>query len=304
MKRNTLYESIKNINDIESLLSLRDDFNAVCEKREKELQVIAESEKLNTNSFLFIKESFANLSPSLIKTKKGASIINKYVNEHKKNRELQKMFLVYENLTTANKTMNLDSFINEMKEMVGNIDTKALNRGISRLNTILKEGYVEVGEEAKNALSTHNNEVLDESVKYVFNNTKKLDNITRFNLCVNEIKNFINENKVQPISFKSKVNADEILENFNREFSADNMSEDDYKLTKLIYESENKEELFETYKNECLNKINEVIKNDPSQDTCDQLVEFRTRISKKEFNPDTIGLDIANFIELGNTISE
>jgi hypothetical protein len=304
MKTNTLYETIKNINDIDTLLSLKNEFNTVCEKREKELQVIAESEKLNTNSFLFIKESFANLSPSLIKTKKGATIINKYVNEHKKNKELQKMFLVYENLTTANKTMNLDDFINEMKEMVGNIDTKALNEGISRLNTILKEGYVEVGEEAKNAISTHNNEVLDESVKYVFNNTKKLDNITRFNLCVNEIKNFINENKVQPISFKSKVSVDEILENFNREFSAENMSEEDYKLTKLIYESENKEELFETYKNECINKINEVIKNDPSQETCDQLLEFRTRISKKEFNPDTIGLDIANFIELGNTILE
>ena len=62
--------------------------------------------------------------------------------------------------------------------------------------------------------------------------------------------------------------------------------------------------MFEKYKTACIEKIDEAVKNNLSQETCNQLVEFKTRILKKEYNPDTLGLDVANFIELGNTINE
>lgn len=304
MKKNILYESVSNVNDLDTLNEMKNKFISLCEKREKELNVIAEAKNLNTNSFLFIKESFANLCPSLIKTKKGVALIKKYVKEHKENKDLQKMFNIYENITSIDSTVNVETFVNEMKTMVGDLDFDALNEGISRLNTILKQGYIEVGEEAKNAVSVHNNRVLDESVNYVFGNTKKLDNMARYNLCVNEIKKFVAENKINPLSFKNNTNLDNLVEEFNNRFSADIIGERNFAIIKEIHECENKSEIFEKYKNECINKINEAINANISQETCNQLVEFRTRLTKKEYNPETLGMDIANFIELGETVSE
>lgn len=302
--KETLYESIKNINDINTLLSLKNDFNEMCEKREKELQVIEESHNLDSNSFFFIKESFENLSSNLIKTKKGSKIIKQYVNEFKKNKDLKNMFFIYENINGVDKSVNLDTFIDRMKNLVGNINETSLNKGISALKTILKEGYVEVGENAKYAVSSHNNKALDESINYVFNNTLKLDNMAKYSLCINEIKKYIDGNDLRTLSFENKVDLDEIMENFNRDFSLDTMTEEDFKLVKEINESEDKKGVFEKYKDDCLKKIDEAIDKNEEQNTCNQLFEFKTRIMKKEYNPNTIGLDVANFIELGNTVSE
>lgn len=302
--KNTLYESIKGINDIDILNEMRNKFNAACEKREKELTVIAEAEKLNDSSFFTIKESFANLCPTLIKTKKGISLIKKFVNEHKSNKELQKMYGIYENISSVDNSINIDNFINEMKTIVGEIDFKTLNEGISNLRTILKEGYIEVGETAKNAISEPNKGMLEESVNYVFGNKKSLDNISRYALCMNEIKKYISENKIKGLSFKKNIDIDKILENFNTEFSIETLGEENFTLIKEINESTDKKSLFERYKDECITKIDEAVKKDINQSNCNQLVEFKTRILKKEYNPDTLGLDIANFIELGNTVSE
>ena len=302
--KNTLYNAVKNVSDINALNEMKEQFNTICENKEKELIIIAEAEKLNNCSYLTLKESFANLCPSLIKTKKGSSLIKKYVKEHKTNKELQKMYNIYENIISVDSSINIESFINEMKEIVGEIDFNVLNEGISALKTILKEGYIEVGEEAKNAVYVSNKGMLEESLNYVFGNKKSLDNMSRYALCMNEIKKFISENKVKPLSFKKNVDINTLLNEFNTKFSPEVLGEENFALVKEINESTDKKGLFEKYKNECIEKIDEAVRNNLSQETCNQLVEFKTRIIKKEYNPDTLGLDVANFIELGNTINE
>lgn len=302
MNQNNLYDTINSINDINALMEMKNRFISLCESREKYLQAIKESNEINSESFLYIKESFANLSESLFKTSNGRRLIKQYINEHKSNKNLQKMFLVYENICSANKNLNVDLMLNEMKEMVGTIDSNSLKEGVKKLVELLREAYVEVGVEAKDMLSKHNNIVLDESVKYVFDNTKKLDNLSSYITCMNEIKSFINNNEVKPLVFEKKINIDNILDEFNSTFSKDTMGEEAFNLVREINESENKAELFENYKNDCLNALTEAININEDQATCDRLYEFKTKITRKEYNPDTIGMDIANFIDFKNMV--
>ncbi len=191
-----------------------------------------------------------------------------------------------------------------MKEIVGNINENKLNEGIKNLKNILKEAYVIVGVDAKNLLSTHDNNRLDESIKYVFNNNKKLDNITYYNICINEIKKHIETNEVVENIFEKKMDIDNILDEFNSKFSKETMGEDNYNIVKEIHETENKKEVYEKYKNDCIKTIDEAIEKNIDQITCNQLYEFKTRLLKKEFNPNTLGTDIANFIELKNLVAE
>jgi hypothetical protein len=305
MAENKLYTTIKCVNDINVLREMRKDFNDICEAQEKHLQAIEESKTLNTNSFLFIKESFDNLSKNLFKTKEGRKVINRYINEHKNNKDLQKMFFVYENITRANKNLNVDNLLSEMKKLVGNINETKLNKGLERISNLLKEAYVIVGTESGNLISKHNNRVLDESVNYVVANSKKLDNLTQYSMCVNEIKKFINNNEVIETVFENTIlKPEDVIKEFNEKYSEETLGKENYELFLEIKDAEDKGQVFEKYKNECLKTLDEAINSNQDQVTCNQLYEFKTRITRKEYNPETIGTDVANFIELQKTVKE
>ena len=304
MKTNSIYQILNEINEIETLETLRTNFNETIDNHKKKLQIIEESNGLKDTSYLFIKESFDNFSETLFKTKNGRKLINKYINEHKSNKSLQKLFMIYENLISADKRLDANEIIKEMKGFVGNLNTDSLNKGINNLLNILKEAYIEVGETAKSLIAENKDYKLDESIKYIFTNNKKLDNITYYSLCVNEISNFINNNTINEIKFKNSKNIDSIVEEFNKKCTSDDLTDEEIAIIKEVRDAENKSEVFEKYKNACINTIDEAIKNSIEQDTCNQLFEFKTRISKKEYNPETLGLDVANFIELEKTIKD
>ena len=118
---------------------------------------------------------------------------------------------------------------------------------------------------------------------------------------INEIKSFVDGNEVKGVSFKkaTQVNVDECYARYNKLLSDDNTE-----ILKEIREAENKEIVFEKYKNECLASIDEAIKNDIDQASCDKLYEFKTKIQDKKYNEESLGLDISNFIELKNIVKE
>lgn len=305
MGNNSLYTTIKGITNIETLKSMREEFNNICEAQEKHLQAIEEAKAIDNTSFLFIKESFDNLSENLFKSKEGRKVINRYINEHKNNKDLQKLFFVYENISKANKDLNVDDLLSEMKKMIGNINETKINKGVNNLSKLLKEAYVIVGTESSNLLSKHNDKVLDESVKYVVTNSKKLDNLTHYSMCVNEIKKHINKNEISgPVFENTILKPEDVIKEFNEKYSEETLGKENYELFLEIKNAEDKSQVFEKYKNDCLKTLDEAINSNQDQVTCNQLYEFKTRITRKEYNPETIGTDVANFIELQNTVKE
>lgn len=296
MKKNVTIDTINSINNIDELKKFQETLNEACNKRMNVLNVKLEAENLDIPSYLFIKESFEKMSESLFNSTKGRKLIGKYIREHKMNKELSKMFHIYENISKADKTINVTTLIQDMKNMVGEINESKLNAGIDNLKKLLKECYVLLGTDAKSLLSE--NKDLSHYVDYVFTNTLKMDNVVRYNKCINEIKSYIDTNEVKGITFKkaSNVNIDECYSRYNDILSDENV------ILKEIREAHNKEDVFEKYKMECLTSIDEAIVADIDQASCNKLYEFKTKIMNKNYNEETLGLDISNFIELKNIV--
>ena len=122
MKKNISIDTINSINNIDELKKLQETLNEACNKRMSVLNVKAEAENLDIPSYLYIKESFENMSETLFNSAKGRKLIGKYIREHKMNKELSKLFHIYENLAKADKTINVTTMIQDMKNMVGEIN--------------------------------------------------------------------------------------------------------------------------------------------------------------------------------------
>lgn len=300
MKKEVTLEYIKSIKNIDELTSLQQALNEACEERRVVLNVNDEANNLEFPSYLFIKESFENMADKLFTSKKGRKLIGRYIREHKNNKELSKLFHIYENISKADKTINTITLIQEMKNMVGNINDEKLNKGVESLKAIIRESYKVIGVEAKNLLSENTNNDICQYVDYVFKNDVKIDNVVKYNKCINEIKNHIDKNSVSGVQFTSVNvnNIDEAYKRYNEILSEDNV------IIKEIKESANKQDVFEKYKAECLAVLEQSIKTDIDQASCDKLFEFKTKIMNKTYNEETLGLDIANFIELKETIKQ
>jgi hypothetical protein len=304
MKENisTLKNIINSINDIESLSNLQEEFNTLYESKKKKIIISEEAKNLDVSSYFFIKESFENMSDSLFKTAKGKKIIGKYIKEHRNNKDLQKLFQVYDNLAAADSTLNVTNLVQEMKSIVGELNTKKLNEGIANVGALLKNAYVLIGEDAKNMLSE--NKEVEQYVNYVFNNPLKMSNVVTYNKCINEIKAYVDSNKIRKVKLSEKktLNLENSLEEYNNLISEDNLSPEDFAILAEIKNSDNKSELFERYKNDCLASIDRAILINNEQVVCNKLNEFKTKINAKNFNIDTFGTDIANFIEFKNLV--
>lgn len=296
MKTKELKDIVKNINTIDELNVLQENFNKIYAEQKSKLLVKEEASALGCDSYLFIKESFENMSEELFKTPKGKKIIGKYIKEHKSNPDLRKLFQIFENLSNADKTINVNSLIQEMKNIVGELNEQKINEGIKSVSEVLKTAYAYIGEKAKGMLAESKD--VEEYVKYVFNNPLKMSNIVTYNQCINKIKSYVDLNEVRDIKLKHNSNLEESLKQYNELLSEENLEKDDYELIKEIKESTDKESVFEKYKSICLTAINEAIDNNISQSTCDKLMEFKGKINEKTYNPSTFGTDIANFIEL------
>ena len=299
-KNNVFFENINSFKNIDELKEFQAKINEACENKMLELNVKNEAKELELPSYLFIKESFENMSDTLFTTKKGRKLIGRYIKEHKNNKELNKMFHIYENLSKADKTINVINMIQGMKEIVGEINEKKLSIGIENLKKIIRESYILIGVNAKNLLSENKNKELPNYVNYVFTNTLKMDNMVKYNKCINEIKAFVDNNAITEVSFKSptRVDIDECYARYNE------LLTDESDIVKEIRESVNKEDVFRRYKESCLAAIESTISSNIHQDTCDKLYEFKTRIMNKNYNEETLGKDISNFIELENTVKE
>lgn len=308
MNKKDTINSLKNIfnevNNINDLQLLKENFNHFFSEQESKLMINEEAEKLDTSSYLFIKESFENMSEELFKSGKGRKLIAKYINEHKSNKDLSKLNRIYENIYMADKTINVNSLIQEMKNLVGELNEKRINEGIENLGSILKKSYILLGEKSRTLMSEQKE--LDSYVRYVFNNPLKMSNIVKYNTCINEIKTFVDNNEVKKCFFnkKSKSTIEENLRKYNDLLNNENIDSETHALLKEIKECEDKKTMFETYKDKCLRKLEEAAEGNIEQKVCDKLLEFKNKILLKNYNEDTFGMDIANFIELEKLIEE
>lgn len=191
-------------------------------------------------------------------------------------------------------------YVKESLELVsGNIDRKHFNESVEKLADMLSRheigGYM----------------LDEEAVKFykdcdkLMTGTKRIDNLTEYTNSVNAVSSYINEHKAPIVeSTKSfKTMSEELADKIA------NMNEEERSLVQDIIDSRKpmvearQEQLFNRFKNECLETIERLMK-ESDEDEKAGLTSIKEQLENKTFCKETIVQDMAKLLEIRDILIE
>lgn len=305
----TSYNDIAKVDNIDTLNLIKENFDRDYEKRKSYLETVDFAKSMSNKSFGFIKETFENMSSELFKSKDGRGILNMYISCIKENDDLKKMHLLHECVRKADKNIDVNTYLNEAKSMIGTVNRKSYSQATRLLGSVLGEACKKLGKEKSEAImeSMNFNEKVDSAIEYVGTHDKTPKNLYQFSESYNSIKGVLQEreNKTsEMVSLRSDSDLERSINEFNEKYGNE-LDESTQKLVKELSESTDKETVFERYKADCINKVNEkkkLFENQGDKTTSERLEIVVEKLNGKKFNPETINSDVFNFIELTNSL--
>lgn len=295
---------VNTLNTIQEVESYRNMINEMCDNRHKFIVLCEEAKELSTKSFGFIKESFEALSPILFKSSEGKKLMNKYTKMIKENKNLSSLHTINENIRKAGNETDVDFFVNSLMVVEWGVNPSTIKEDTKKLGRILSEAYLLVGEEAK-SLIPNENVSLSNAVNFIAESKMGNRNISEYSDAAKIIKEHIKNKDSKKNVFES-VNLDELAASLIKEFNAKydgKLNSEEIAILKEVSCSENREEVFNKYKNACAVKITEAKKKfeaNGDKSSSDRLGVVLEQISNKTFVLDTVGSDICSLIELSN----
>lgn len=302
IKMKSINEKINDMKTIEELDAYQNELNEMFEVRRRVLNLVSEAKELGGKSFGYLKESFENLSPKLFKTNEGKSVMKKYASVVKENKSLSSLHKLYENIRRAHSGIDFDYFVGTLCETNWGVKSKELNEGIQKLAGIVAEGYIIVGEGAAKYLGTENDR-LDGAIEYIAETRAAQRDIVKSSEAVKIIREAVEKNGNIADSFKKETDLDKTIEDLVAKYSKDEYTDEEEKdmLTNQIARSGDEETVFVKKKTECVNSLDEAIKkysDGQHEEELNTLKRIHEQVSAKSYNPETIGPDICNFVEM------
>lgn len=254
------------------------------------------------NNFGYINSLFFQNVPNLLKNKDGKKIVKEYVNIIKSNKELIKEYEIYEFLENVGKVDNLQETISEVLSIYGKLNKKQLKEGHDKLIKLLQDNEII-------ALSPIENSVLYESINKYIMLPKSVKTIVeqiqiKKNICEEIVKKPIVEEKIINETVEiTDASVSFLVERFNKKYN-ELFDEDAKELFNKINNSENKEQMFEEQRKECLTLTNTFLESAIDNNTKGMLLSVKEKLLEDKFNKETYVDDIINYIELKETLSE
>lgn len=254
------------------------------------------------NNFGYINSLFFQNVPNLLKTKDGKKVVKEYANIIKSNKELIKEYEIYEFLENVGKIEKLQETISEVLSIYGKLNKKQLKEGHNKLIKLLTENKI------IELTPIENNNILYENIDKYIMLTKSVKTIAEQiqikKVICEEVskKEPVKENLVNETVEITDASVSFLVERFNKKY-AELFDEDTKNLFNKI-NSNNKEQMFEEQRKECLTLTNEFLNNAIDNNTKGMLLSVKEKLLEDKFNQETYVDDIINYIELKETLSE
>ena len=295
-------EKINDIKSLEELDDYQNKLNEMFETRRRVLNLVTEAKEMAGKTFGYLKESFENMSPKLFKCDAGKAVMNKYAKTIKENKSMSSLHKLYENIRKAHSGIDVDYFVGGLCETNWGVKEKELKEGLQKLAGIVAEGYIIVGEGASKYLGTENDR-LDGAIEFIAENKVGRRNIVTYSEAVKVIREAVEKNGNIADSFKKETDLDQTIEDLVAKYSKDEYSDEEEKdaLTNQIARSGDEETVFVNKKTDCLKSLDEAIRkygDGEHEDELKTLKKIHEQVSAKSYNPETIGPDICNFVEM------
>jgi len=295
-------EGIEKIMDTSSLYQLKEDINKSIDERIERVKLLETANKLSEKPFGYLKECFEAMAPALFNTKDGKKLLNKYTNTIKENKNLKQLHTIYENVRSISKDADLDFFFDKFVSQNWNIDNKTLKEDVKKLGNIVAEGFLSMN----NFEFPEENASFDYAIEYIVENKMTGKNLSKYSSAIKIIKENVEKNE---ISLKESFNYNENLNNridnmvneFNEKYS--DLNDEERNIVNEITNSSNPENVFNSYKDKCKQKITEKreqFEKDNDLNSVKRIDTIIEQISKKVYSENTLIDDISNMIEISN----
>ena len=297
-----IQKRLLNATTIEEIDTIKKAFNRLCESRVEKLELL--NTISNISSFGELKTIFESIAPSLFTSSYGRNCIKRFVNTINENKSLQTMYLLNENIAHCSYDGDKKAFLTESINLAKDVNKNDFLKGIIALQEDLIKGVaILTSEDIKNINNAINeiniNKEMSEILDNLVLNPKRMSNLLEFNQSIDKLVPYMEE--IANIKNDTKVlgeSVEDIINRINEEESKENID-----FIKTLIESEDKESIFEEYKDDCIKSIKKAIRENKSdEEISNKLSVILEKIGNKEYNISTFGADIASFIEIENVI--
>jgi len=232
-----------------------------------------------------------------MKTRVGKKFINEVSNLIKNDKVLKEQFDVYNSICNKKNVSNPEKYVDGIIECISDVNTN--KKAIKKANDKLID-LVETNSNVNKLLDIDEDTIkLYEEIEFILTNKKTFNNVDEFNK--------VKDNLIENFERKGKSNVNNIEENYEQTLSEitekyDKLTDDEVKLVESIVSSKtDKSALFEDYKTETINSIDEAITNASEEDK-EQWQNIKTTLNEKRYNEKTLIDDILNFIKIQETL--
>lgn len=261
-------------------------------KHEKELM-----EEMNTTNFGVLNHIFENELPTLIKTNKKA--VRDVIKTIKEDKNLQSQFNFYNVIKEQYNSSHAEMITPEIaleklaKIVCEEIDLKSIKKSNKKLRDVMAENNIIpsdfVDEESKK---------LYESGNIILTTKRTSNNMLPLAESYNNVCQWMDKHKDD--KKKNDKDIDTLIEEFENKLKT-NLNESEMSFVQEITDfrspiaEKRKEKLFNKFKNECISKINDMLKEDSDNV---ELKGLSDQINEMTFDKNNIVKDIAKLLEI------
>lgn len=301
---------MKNINLDKSsdLLKFKEALNVVLENRIKNAELNEAVSNFDNLSLGDLNTIFESVSDKLFDTNRGKKIIVNYVKALKENKELGKAFAICHMVNFPKHVYDVNLFLSETFSIADGINKKKLADGKATISNIVREAVKACGLSAEqiNGIIAESKDV-NSAIDYLISNKKTTKNIYEHVNSLSILKEHVSASipeKGTTVSEGVKELSNELISTLN-ENELESWEKNaiwDIVSTKLSNGS--CENLFEEYKSNCLNKMDEILNEREDVAEKSRISSMRQQLEEKKFSESSLTEDILNLSKLYTTLSE
>lgn len=294
-------------NNISELERIREAFNSVVDKKQELNRIYSLKESVEELSIPELKQVYESISDKLYATDGGKKLLSKYIKLVTENKTMQTEYVIVNGIYSPMDVMDTPMYIVELFDIHGKRDKEyKVKKG--QVVDLLKECIDMVNMSSydlENIINESKNDV-NSSIEYLLSVKRTASNVNDRVKSMKLLEGKVNDANIVNESIVDNRKASELVNDLSS--ITDGLEEWQKRvvndISKYILENKTKEDLFNDYKAECINTINESINNteDGNFETVSQLKGMVSQLSEKKYNKETVNEDLFMLSELRQTL--
>lgn len=294
-------------NNINELERIREAFNSVVDKEQELNRIHSLKESVEELSIPELKQVYESISDKLYAMDCGKKLLSKYIKLVAENKTVRTEYAIVNGIYAPMDVMDAPMYLSELFDIHGKRD-KEYNEKKGQVVDLLKECIDTVNmssSDLENIINESKNDV-NRSIEYLLSVKRTASNVNDRVKSMKLLEGKVNDSNIVNESIVDSRTASELINDLSN--ITDGLEEWQKRvvndISKYILENKTKEDLFNDYKAECINTINESINNteDGNFETVSQLKGMVSQLSEKKYNKETVNEDLFMLSELRQTL--